>query len=69
MTGAILKHMTGEELLLMAVLEGRHARGGIHAELDRRARVGMPVRRRPRAAAVVLTATPYRIKPPITRAA
>jgi hypothetical protein len=55
MAGAILRHMSGEELLLMAMLETRRTRARVHAELDRRAREGVAVRPHPRAAAQTIT--------------
>ena len=40
----ILKRMTGEELLLLRILNGEGVRPAIKAELDRRARLGPPAR-------------------------
>ena len=42
MVNEILQKMTGEGLLLMAILKGDAARECIDAELDRRALVGGP---------------------------
>jgi len=38
----VLKHMTGEELLLVRILGGEKSRSVIEAELDRRAASGPP---------------------------
>ena len=41
----IMSRMTGEELLLMRLLNGSSVLPAINAELDRRARFGVTVRR------------------------
>ena len=45
MMGEILKRMSGEELLLMSILQGSHVQADVDAELDRRALSGTPRRR------------------------
>lgn len=42
MVSEVMQKMTGEGLLLMAILKGGAAREGIDAELDRRALAGGP---------------------------
>ena len=44
MNTEILKRMTGEELLLLRILNGESTRPAIEAELDRRAMMGPPAR-------------------------
>jgi len=41
---AMLKHMTGEELLYLRIFGGEGVAGAIETELDRRARSGLPAR-------------------------
>ena len=43
-----VKEMTGEQLLLLRVVGGQMVQEMVDGELDRRARTGLPVRRRTR---------------------
>jgi len=47
MTPEILERLSGEELLLLTILNGESVRPAIEAELDRRARFGRPWHKRP----------------------
>ena len=61
-----LKHMTGEQLLLLRVLGGEPVRPAIEAELDRRARLGIAVSRQRRPAGA---APAWAVGRPASRAA
>ena len=47
MTPEILEKMSGEELLLLTILNGEYVHPAVEAELDRRARLGRPRHKRP----------------------